>query len=138
MNEYGDEEFSDTDYDEIDEQGQEAWEDYVLSDPAQYIRKATLCGECKSSTFLVWNATPIDALGVDADEVHKREDRKGMTRFKFTELEGDVAAEKLWKTFVVRCAFFRMNVADPLEVVDCEAFRPRGKAAGTDDENGTG
>ena len=127
---------SDAEWDEINRQGQEGWEAYALSDPARFVRKATLCGECKSSTFLVWNAAPLDSLGVGAEDIQKHEDRKGMTRFKITELEGEIADEKLWRTFVVRCAFFRMNVADPLEVVDCEAFRQRKQVSGDDDEGG--
>lgn len=74
------------------------------------IRDRLTCGRCTASTLLIWKAKRIGTGPRDTAVV--------------TVADGD-GYEVESANFLVRCSFFRMNIAEPQDVLVCEGFKDR-------------
>lgn len=83
-------------------------------------RSRTICGQCKSSTFVLWQLQDISGL-MDKEDILRAEERRGMTKFEPSGADDTNPGARVG--VIVRCAFFRMNVPDPFRIIDCEGFK---------------
>lgn len=95
---------------------------YQVSLLREEVRSQTICGQCKSSTFLMWQLPDLEH-NMNSDDIVRQEERRGLTSFNSMHLnEADSGTRA---GLIVRCAFFRMNVPQPFQVIDCEGFKQR-------------
>ncbi len=85
-------------------------------------RSRTICGQCKSSTFVLWQLQDLSGL-MGKEEVLRAEERRGITKFTPSEVDDTNPDERVG--VIIRCAFFRMNVPDPFRILDCEGFKEK-------------
>lgn len=70
----------------------------------------------------MWQLPSLERV-TDGEDIVRREERRGMTSFLSNRVSNDRAERRAG--VIVRCAFFRMNVPDPFQIVDCEGFKKR-------------
>jgi len=85
-------------------------------------RSRTVCGGCKSATFVLWRLSRLSGA-IDIDSIRHAEERRGITSFKTIWLDEEDPEARAG--VIIRCAFFRMNVPDPFQIVDCEGFKKK-------------
>lgn|GEM_PF-5273912 len=86
------------------------------------VRSKTICGQCKSSTFLMWQLPSLER-NAGAEDIVRGEERRGITSFMSDRVFDDRSEQRAG--VIVRCAFFRMNVPNPFQVIDCEGFKQK-------------
>lgn len=107
----------------------------------QIARSELFCGRCRSSTFLIWQDevnrpgyrhVPQGSVTLELTDTHRlpyeEPDGESVSCDELADPEVDDWNYEPPKTYtvsvIVRCAFFRMNVAYPRHLVHCEGFKP--------------
>lgn len=88
------------------------------------VRNCTLCGACKSASLLIWEWDRIASVTKQRSDIghvtlSNTFEHDFIPRFS---TEGE-RSEEVTFGLTVRCAFYKMNVPDPVNVLSCDGFK---------------